>query len=130
MRRLAAIIAVAAAMLVAAAPAGAGAEPGGIGGRMFDVSCYGPCVPDQESRPYYGHNVNVIIRTLPERELVAILVPRKSYFGPLAVAPGLYRVRARFPRDEYCWQGSRRRVKVDPGEIAHVRLHVQNACIV
>ncbi len=115
------------AVLVALAlPSVAAAFDTGIKGRVFDTSCYGPCSTNQEPRLYTGDGLTVKVKTWPHREVVAVLHPMDGRFQ-VAVPPGSYVIRARV-RGE-CWHGERKRVEVVDGAIAHVRLHVQNACI-
>jgi hypothetical protein len=118
---------VTAALVALALPSGAAGFDTGIRGRVFDTSCYGPCSTHQEPSLYTGDGLTVRVKTWPDREVVAVLHPRDGRFR-VAEPPGSYVVRASV-RDE-CWRGERKRVQVVAGAVAHIRLHVQNACIV
>jgi hypothetical protein len=114
-------------LAVLALPSPAAAFDTGIRGRVFDTTCYGPCSTRQEPRRFTGDGLTVKVKTLPDREVVAVRHPTDGRFR-VAEPPGSYVVRARV-RGE-CWHGERKRVEVADGAITHVRLHVRNACIV
>ncbi len=124
MRKLFAVTAV---LVALALPGVAAAFDTGIKGRVFDTSCYGPCSTNQKPTPYTGDGLTVTVKTWPDRAVVAVLHSKEGRFR-VAEPPGAYVVRARV-RGE-CWHGERKRVEVVDGAIAHVRLHVQNVCIV
>ena len=122
-----------AALALATLPAvAAGGEPqkSGVEGRVFDITCYGPCHPDIDPRPFDGKAV-VRVKSLPERKRVAEVPVDDSTFR-VPLDSGLYRVRVvPYPGhpEPDCWRGSRRRASVDPGEFTRVRLTVENVCI-
>ena len=115
-----------------AAAVGAETVASGISGAVLNATCPGPCsIPPPPLPRYEGDGLTVVIRTLPERELVARLFPTDGSFG-IEVPPGLYRVRAFIgdPRKPNCWEGSTRRVTVEDGAVTRVRLRVRNVCVV
>ncbi len=114
-------------LIALALPGVAAAFGTGIKGRVLDTSCYGPCSTNPEPTLYTGDGLTVTVKTWPERTVVAVRHPKDGRFR-VAEPPGSYVVRARV-RGE-CWHGERKRVEVVDGAIAHVRLHVQNVCIV
>jgi hypothetical protein len=118
----------AAALPVQAAAQGSGT--GTIQGVVYDTTCYGPCrYPPPPPRLYANDNLVVMIRSLPDGELVAKLYPTDGRFQ-IDVAPGLYRVRAKIRDGGYCWEGEAKKVQVVEDQTTRVRLHVYNACIV
>jgi hypothetical protein len=105
-------------------------EATGIKGVVLDATCYGPCrYPPKPLPPYTGSGLIVTIRSLPDHELVAKLHPDNGHFA-VKEPRGSYRVRARVGNDPSCWRGEIKRVQVLAGEVARVRLHVTNACVV
>ena len=111
-------------------PAAVGAgEAIGIRGVVLDATCYGPCrYPPQPLSPYAGPGLAVVVRSLPDTELVARLHPTDGRFA-VKLAPGWYRLKARVGQDRSCWRGEARKVQVLSGELARVRLRVANECI-
>lgn len=127
MRRIA-LVAVALGAL--AVPAQVSALDTGIRGRVIDETCYGPCSPGTNPRPFAGE-ADIIVRSLPDREIVARVPVVESRFR-VGLAPGSYRVRVIPYPDEpqlNCWEGSRRRVRVDKGEVERIKLTVVNGCV-
>jgi hypothetical protein len=117
------------ALLLAAVPALAGT--GGVHGRVLDVTCPGPCQSGLDPRPFEGDAI-VPVRRVSDHELVTTLPVEKSRFRT-ELAAGLYRLRVIPYPDQpkpRCWQGSSRRAQVSAGETRHIRLTVQNACVV
>ena len=105
-------------------------EATGIKGVVLDATCYGPCrYPPKPLPPYTGSGLTVTVRSLPEHKLVAKLHPDDGHFA-VKDQPGSYRVRARVGNDASCWRGEIKRVQVPAGEVARIRLHVTNACVV
>jgi len=129
--RTAAVAVFALVLAAAAAEVRAGQAPGELHGKVFNATCPGPCQDPPPPLPLYqGEGLTVVIRRLPERELVARLFPKDGTFA-IAVAPGLYRVRAFVgPRIRNgCWEGSIRRKLVEEGLVTKVRLKVINICV-
>ena len=130
MRRLLGIVT---ALAVVGGGVGVAATPqkGAIRGNVTDVTCYGPCTVDGDSRPFDGPG-KAVVRDLVADRRVATSRFRGAAFG-VGIDPGTYRVRViPYPGDDRqrrCWSGSRRRVVVSPGEAQVVRLTVQNSCI-
>jgi hypothetical protein len=131
MRKALATLLVLASLGFLAIPAGAGAgDATGIKGVVLNATCYGPCqYPPEPLPPYTGPGLIVTVRSLPDHRLVATLHPTDGHFG-ITVAPGRYGVRARVGEKPSCWRGEARTVQVLSGDLARVRLHVTNACIV
>ena len=131
MRRAAATVLVLASAGLLSIPAGAGAgDATGIKGVVLNATCYGPCrYPPKPLPPYIGPGLTVTVRSLPDHQLVAKLHPDDGHFA-VKEPPGSYRVRARVGNDPSCWRGEIKRVQVLAGEVARVRLHVTNACVV
>jgi len=130
MRKALATVLVLAALGILAIPAGAGAkEATGIKGVVLNATCYGPCrYPPKPLPPYTGPGLTVTVRSLPDHRLIAKLHPDDGHFGVKA-PPGRYRVKATVGESS-CWRGETKTVKVLSGEVAQVRLHVTNACVV
>jgi hypothetical protein len=77
---------------------------------------------------YTGDDLVVGIRSLPDRELVAVLHPKDGRFR-IDLEAGYYRVRA-FVRDGgACWEDDVKNVRVVQDQVTRVRLSVYNACI-
>src|SRR4051794_39670806 len=131
MRRALATLMVLASFALFAVPTGVGAgEATGIKGVVLDATCYGPCrYPPERLPPYTGAGLTVTVRSLPDYQLVAKLHPKDGHFA-VKVPPGAYRVRAGVDGQSSCWRGEVKTVRVSPGEVARVRLHVTNECIV
>ena len=128
MRRLALL---ASFMIVIAIPASAQAGTGGIAGRVVDKTCPGPCEPGRDARPFAGDAV-VRVRSVPDRELVTTVPVKKGRFHA-ELSAGLYRFHVIPYPDQpkpRCWQGSAKRAGVEAGQTRHLRLTVQNICVV
>jgi hypothetical protein len=103
----------------------------GVLGVVLNTTCPGPCSLLPKPWPRYeGNNLVVVIRHLPDRELVVRLRPTDGRFGAELV-PGAYRIRAAIvPRDaQRCWEGETKKILVGDGVFTRVRLHVNNACV-
>jgi hypothetical protein len=126
-RRLVAIAAVAAGALLV--PSGAlGGDTGTLKGVVFNTTCPGPCsYPPDPPRRYTGEGLTVRIRQLPDRQTVAKLHPSDGTFS-VDLPAARYRVHAGVKGE--CWRGETKKRDVVAGEVARVRLHVYNACIV
>jgi hypothetical protein len=123
------------AVLLAAAvfPVQTGAEGSGKGtlkGAVYNTTCYGPCrYPPPPPPLYTGDDLVVGIRSLPDRELVAVLHPKDGRFR-IDLEAGYYRVRAFIRNGGPCWEDDVKNVKVVEDQVTWVRLSVYNACIV
>jgi hypothetical protein len=118
-----------AGVAVAAASGSPGSSPlqaSGIAGQVFDATCYGPCVEGAPPRTWQGEGLTVTVRRLPDGELVARATPEDGRFR-FDLPPGAYAVAARV--EGRYWEPDRKRVRVDPGEVEHVRLVVRNNAI-
>ena len=116
--------------LLSISPAAGAGEPTGIKGVVLDATCYGPCqYPPKPLPPYTGPDLIVTVRSPPDHRLVAKLHPKDGHFS-VKVPLGTYRVRARIGNEPSCWRGETKKVQVVAGELARVRLHVANGCIV
>jgi hypothetical protein len=121
------------AVLLAAALLPPGAQGSGTGtlkGAVYNTTCYGPCrYPPPPPPLYTGDDLVVAIRSLPDRELVAVLRPKDGRFR-IDLKAGYYRVRAFIRNGEPCWEDDIKNVKVVRDQVTGVRLSVYNACIV
>jgi hypothetical protein len=104
---------------------------GDIAGRVLDKTCPGPCQPGGDPRPFAGEAV-VRVRSVPDHELVTTMPVVKSRFKA-ELAPGRYGFHVVPYPDQpkpKCWQGSVKRASVEAGKTTHLRLTVQNICVV
>jgi hypothetical protein len=104
----------------------------GISVVVLNATCPGPCsVPPKPWPRYEGDGLTVVVRSLPDRKLVAKFFPTDGTVA-FAVPPGLYRVKAWIGdrKTETCWVGSSRKVLVVEGEVTKKRLKVVNVCVV
>jgi hypothetical protein len=131
MRKTIAALLVLASLGFVSIPTGAGAgEATGIRGVVLDATCYGPCrYPPPPLSPYTGPGLTVVVRSLPDNQLVAKLHPVKGRFAT-KLAPGSYRLKARVGQEPSCWRGEARKVRVLSEQVTRVRLRVANACVV
>ena len=123
------VLCAALAMLPAALRAAASTS--GVVGVVLNTTCPGPCaLPPKPWPRYEGENLVVVIRHLPDRELVSRLHPTDGRFGAELV-PGAYKVRAAIvPRSaRECWEGETKKILVTDGVLSRVRLHVNNSCV-
>jgi hypothetical protein len=112
------------ALLAAAAPAAAEGRTA-LAGRVVDVTCYGPCTPESDPRPYTGP-AEIVIRAR-DGDRVATVPTEDGRFRK-RVAPGRYRVTVKIAGP--CWEGERRLpARVARGEVERVRPAVENVCI-
>ena len=80
----------------------------GVTGQLWDTTCPGPCAPGlTDPRPYEQDNFRVVVRSLPNRALVALVATEKGHYTA-TLEPGRYRLRPR-TRD-MCLSGDPRRV--------------------
>jgi hypothetical protein len=105
----------------------AGADRAKLSGTVRNVTCAGPCAAPPPNPPVYtGAGLTVRVRSLRSNDIVATRHPSDGRFT-VRLVPGRYRVTADVAGS--CWRGSSRRVRLD-GEHEHVRLSVENACVV
>lgn len=132
MRRIEAllIVLIAAFSSVPTASAGEAAVPEEtVSGRIVDITCYGPCAPGTDPRPF-GGEADVVVtdrRSGLEVARVPVTGPRYSVLVP----PGRYRIVA-LPYPQMptgCWQGMERRLHVVAGQAERRRLKVENVCV-
>ncbi len=102
----------------------------GITGVVKNLTCPGPCITPNPIPRYIGNDLTVAVRTYPELQLVARLFPTDGRFA-LELPPGFYRVRAFVGNGKLpsCWKESAKYVRVNAGEVPHVRLEVKNTCV-
>jgi hypothetical protein len=125
--RLSLVPALAASLLLAWAGQGEAGQTSGVRGVVLNATCYGPCVEGAQQDPYAGGGLELTVRRLPGRSVVARPQAEQGHFRA-RLAPGVYLVRADV--SGRCWQGEARRVVVRRGLFSYVRMHVQNVCIV
>lgn len=124
-------LALCAALAILAVPPSVAGLMSGVVGVVLNTTCPGPCGSLPKPWPRYeGDNLVVVIRHLPDRELVVRLHPSDGRFGAELV-PGIYKVRAVIvPRSaRSCWEGETKKVLVSDGVATRIRLHVNNACV-
>lgn len=111
------------------ATAGPSTGMGEVDGRIIDVTCYGPCAPGTNPRPFEGH-VDVVVTDRKTGQQVARVSVKGSRYS-LIVPPGRYRIVAvPLPeQDSNCWQGDPRRLHVVAGQSERRRLKVENVCV-
>jgi len=100
-----------------------------VRGRIIDVTCYGPCAPGTNPRPFEGTADVVVTQRKTEQQIARVHVKGSRY--SLIVPPGRYRIVAvPFPeQDSLCWEGYERRLHVVSGESERRRLKVENVCV-
>jgi hypothetical protein len=114
------------AVLVVAACAGAAqaAEHSGVKGRVFDVTCRGPCAPEIDPEPYAGE-AGIAVRRRGGTYWVAATVEDGRFRA--ALRPARYRLVAQI--DDPCWESQAAKVRVKPGKFKRKRLYVTNVCV-
>jgi hypothetical protein len=120
------VVAVAA---IAATPAQAHRSTA-IKGQIIDMSCPGPCVPEETGHPF-GGTANVIITRASSGAVVRRLSVEGATFKT-GVRPGRYIVEVDpypDPTPNRCWVGSSERVRAHKHKVAHVQLTVRNDCL-
>ena len=100
-----------------------------VSGRIIDITCYGPCAPGTNPKPFEGH-ADVVVTYLKTGQQVARISVKGSKYS-LLVPPGRYRIVAvPFPeQDSNCWKGYPRRLHVIAGQSERRRLKVENVCV-
>ena len=100
-----------------------------VSGRIIDITCYGPCAPGTNPKPFEGH-ADIVITYKKTGEQVARVSVKGSKYSVLA-PPGRYRIVAiPYPeQDSNCWVGNPRRLHVISGQSERQRLKVENVCI-
>jgi hypothetical protein len=124
------VIAVLAAIGLTAAPTAGAAGSTGIKGRVVDLSCPGPCYPDDTGHPFAGPG-EIVVKRVSNREVVRRTTVDAGAFR-VGVRAGSYSVRVIPYPDEPgrpCWDGDKQRVRVEAGELARIRLEVRNSCL-
>ena len=122
-RRLITLLTLAAVTTVVATPASAGARDG-IKGKIFDTTCYGPCIPDPEPRLFTAP-ATVVIDDRARGGRVKLAVDDGRFRKRMR--PGRYKVSLRI--DDVCWQSDTDRVRVRGGRFKRVTLHASNVCV-
>ncbi len=130
MRR--ALVAIAVGLVVGAVipplACASGAPASRIRGVVLNTTCPGPCLQPPPPPPRYtGPGLTVRVKDVRTGAVAATRHPTDGRFS-VRVRPGRYRVHAWIGGG--CWRGSVEPVRVIRGEIASVRLTVDNACIV
>ena len=125
--RLTLVPALAAFLLLAWAGQAEAGQASGVRGVVLDATCYGPCIEGAQQDPYAGEGLELTVRRLPDRSVVARPQAEQGHFRA-RLSPGVYRVRADV--GGRCWQGEAKRVVVHRGQFSYLRMHVQNVCIV
>jgi hypothetical protein len=124
------LIVVLAAVCVVAAAVTAGAEASVMKGRIIDMSCPGPCVPEETGHPFAGTADVVVTRTSSGAVVRRLSVDGSTF--KTAVRPGRYVVEVTPYPDETpnrCWVGSSERVRAHKHKVARVQLTVRNDCL-
>lgn len=114
-----------------AAHAGEASIPEGtITGRVIDITCFGPCAPGTDPRPFPGPADVVVSYPSSGQQVGRVPMGKHGRYTALA-PPGRWEIRA-VPLPEQnsnCWRGYPRRVRVGAGEVKHRRLLVENVCV-
>lgn len=120
-------LAAAAALALLALALGAAAPAQGsiVRGQIVDRTCYGPCYPDGEGRPFTGDAKVLARRAATGRRAGADAVERSRF--SIRLPPGRYVVTVEI--DDPCWNGDKATVRVQAGEHRRLRLEVANRCI-
>ncbi len=100
-----------------------------VSGRIIDITCYGPCAPGTNPRPFEG-TADIVVTQRKTGEQVARISVKGSRYSIL-VPPGRYRIVA-IPYPEQgsvCWVGHKRKLRVVSGQPERRRLKVENVCV-
>jgi hypothetical protein len=100
-----------------------------VRGRIIDQTCYGPCAPGTNPKPFEGKADVVVTHRVTGQQVARVSVEDSRY--SLIVPPGRYDIVAvPYPeQDSICWEGKSRRLHVRSGQPERRRLHVINVCV-
>ncbi len=114
------------AALAGPAETAVAADSGTLRGRVFDITCFGPCTTDPEQRPFMGEGAVVIARRVASGEVARRIPVEKSRFHA-QLRPGRYELTVKLEEDY--WESDSARVRIQPEEVARAELHVTNTLI-
>ena len=154
-RKLLTALALLAALLLIAAPAGAkkrhGHKHSGVAGTVLDATCAGACAQPPPPQPVYSGPVTITVARTSDGVVVASQAVSDGHFR-LRVKKGSYAVSSVPPNPPTCdptpqtvcpldqaqgaaivrpcLEGETKQVQVRRHRFAHVELHVTNVCVV